>query len=101
MRIQEDLFDEIRFGLELYQDGLRAYAPYVHGPDYNYVTVELGARDKLTIYGLIQDDDYWSGHDTLFEVERELRPEEIVSGPLILSGSHLDLTVLIEVLESP
>ena len=101
MRIQEDIFDVIRTGWEPYRDGLQAYAPYFHGPDHNYVIVELGADDKLTIRGLIRDDDYWSGEDTLFDVERQLRPEEIVSGPLTLDGRRMDLTVLIEVLENP
>jgi hypothetical protein len=101
LRIQEDIFDVIRTDWEPYRDGLQAYAPYFHGPENNYLTVELGSDDNLTIRGRIKDDDYWSGDDTLFDVERELRPEEIVSGPLILSGRHMDLTVVIEVLESP
>jgi len=101
MRIQEDIFDVIRTEWEPYRDGLQAYARYFDGPDHNYVIVELGADDKLTIRGLIRDDDYWSGEDTLFDVERELRPEEIVSGPLTLDGRRMDLTVLIEVLENP
>jgi hypothetical protein len=100
-RIQEDIFDVIRTQWEPYRDGLQEYAPYFDAPDDNYVLVELGADDNLTIRGLIRDDDYWSGEDTLFDVERELRPEEIVSGPLTLSGRHFDLTVLIEVLENP
>ncbi|MDH4207872.1 MAG: Ig-like domain-containing protein [Anaerolineae bacterium] len=101
MEIQEDIFDVIRTEWEPYRDGLQEYAPYFDGPDHNYVLVQLGADDNLTIRGLIRDDDYWSGEDTLFDVELELRPEQVVSGPQILSGRHMDLTVLIEVLESP
>jgi hypothetical protein len=102
MRVQEDIFDAIRTDYETGSAEITgAWAPYFDGPDHNYVIVDLGANDKLTIRGLIQDDDYWSGEDTLFDVERELWPEEIVSGPLTLSGRSMDLTVLIEVLESP
>jgi hypothetical protein len=102
MRVQEDMFDVIRTHYETGSAEITgSWAPYFDGPDHNYVVVDLGAEDNLTIRGLIQDDDYWSGEDTLFDVERELRPEEIVSGPLVLSGRNMDLTVLIEVLESP
>ncbi len=102
MRVQEDIFDVIRTHYETGSAEITgSWAPYFDGPDHNYVVVDLGAEDNLTIRGLIQDDDYWSGEDTLFDVELELRPEEIVSGPVTLSGHHMDLTVLIEVLESP
>jgi hypothetical protein len=102
MRVQEEIFDPIRTYFETWSAVITGpWAPYYDGPDHNYVIVDLGADDKLTIGGRIKDDDYWSGEDILFDVERELRPEEIVSGPVTLSGHHMDLTVMIEVLENP
>jgi hypothetical protein len=98
----EDMFDRIRTYYETHEVGATGpWAPYFHGPDHNYVIVELGAEDKLTIGGRIKDDDVWTGEDTLFDEELELRPEQVVSGPVTLSGHHMDLTVMIEVLESP
>jgi hypothetical protein len=102
MRIQEDIFDPIRTYFETDSAVITGpWAPYFDGPDHNYVIVDLGAGDNLKIGGRIKDDDYWSGEDILFDVEVELRPEQVVSGPVILTGHHMDLTVMIEVLESP
>jgi hypothetical protein len=102
MRVQEDIFDPIRTFYETHEVGATGpWAPYFHGPDHNYVIVDLGAGDNLRIGGCIKDDDIWTHEDTLFDEELELRPEEIVSGPVTLSGHHMDLTVMIEVLESP
>jgi hypothetical protein len=97
----EDMFDTIRTYYERLEDGGESLAPYFDGPDHNYVIVDLGAEDNLTIHGRIKDDDYWTDEDTLFDEELELRPEQVVSGPVTLSGHHMDLTVMIEVLESP
>jgi hypothetical protein len=101
MRIQEDILDPIRTYYERLEEEGGSLAPYFDAPDHNYVIVDLGAEDNLTIRGRIKDDDYWTHEDTLFDVELELRPEQVVSGPVTLSGHHMDLTVMIEVLESP
>jgi hypothetical protein len=102
MRVQEDIFDVIRTQYETGSAEITgSWAPYFDGPDHNYVIVDLGAGDNLKIGGRIKDDDYWTHEDILFDVELELRPEEIVSGPVTLGGHHMDLTVMIEVLESP
>ncbi len=64
--------------------------------DVHFATLELGARDDLTIGGRIKDCDRWSGDDTLFNSQLTLRPREIIPGDYMISDRNITLVVRID-----
>jgi hypothetical protein len=74
--------------------------PDYDAPDANYVTVEVGGDESLTIGGYINDQDYTS-YERLFNGWHSIEPGEIVPGPLEIRDGQVQLTVQIDVLVGP
>jgi hypothetical protein len=73
---------------------------FYNAPDTNYVTVELGPDEDLTVGGAIHDQD--SGmYQTVFNASHSIEPGELVPGPVYIRDQQIQLTVQIAVLVGP
>lgn len=74
--------------------------PLYTAPEVNYVTVELGPHDDLTIGGVIYDQD-WRVYQTVFNGFYTIPADEIVSGPIQIRDQQVELTVYITLVSGP
>jgi pSer/pThr/pTyr-binding forkhead associated (FHA) protein len=74
--------------------------PLYTAPEVNYVTVELGPGDDLTIGGVIYDQD-WRVYQTVFNGFYTIPADEIVSGPIQIRDQQIELTAYITLVSGP
>ena len=76
-------------------------SPY-HAPDQNWVTVELGPGEDLTVGAQILDADEGSNPtDTVFSAQRTLAADDVRPGAYRISDRNVDLTVRLDVVVGP
>ncbi len=76
-------------------------SPY-HAPDQNWVTVELGPGDDLTIGAQILDADEGSNPtDTVFSAQRTMAADDVRPGTYRLTDRNVELTVRVDVVVGP
>lgn len=86
--------------------GIRNSSPELSGwnmyaPQVDYVIVELGREDDLTIGVNIMDEDVYSHDDTMLNAQQTFRAGETLPGEVTLQSNHSFVVVRIEEMGAP